>query len=338
MLAVVTVAAVGACADILGIQDLQNSTPPPVDAGPDVPPRDPCPNPPAPDKPDAADGVSDPARFFALDTIDFGSEFDKPGVNLDRRCTLDIDATSCVPMSGGVPTGQIDGPGGVDNSAVNIIAGTVFPTSIANEVKASLKQRAWTLLFELDDYDGRSDDPSVTLRVVSGIDVGDAGVWSVDGNLTDGGIGSGPISTAAWVSGDVLRAEYTELPFIARSGTLGTFVMRLRAAYVIGTLSADRTKITKGIVAGRWNANDITEEIKRLNAPIGGCVGKLLTDSHCRARDVTSSPKDDNKGIECDAVSVAFRFTSAASTFSPDGIDAGGLSPQVCAADTRSCQ
>jgi hypothetical protein len=330
-------AAAGACAKIVGIEDLENSLPPPIEAGPDIAPRDPCSNPPAPDKPDAADGVTGSPFFFALDSVDFGSEFDKPGVNLDKKCTNDIDATSCV-LTGLVPTGQIDGPGGVDNSGVNIIAGTVLPTSIAAEVKNALVKRAWTLLFRLDGWNGQSDDPSVELRVVSGVDQADAGTWSVDGNLTDGGIGSAPVSSVAWVTKDVVRAEFQELPFIARSVTLGTFQIRLQSAYVIATLSADRKKLTSGVIAGRWSADDITEEIKRLSAPIGGCIGKLLTDSHCRARDIEIKPSDDNKGFECDAVSTAFRFTAAQSTFSPDAVDAGGLSPKICSSDTRTCQ
>lgn len=338
------VLALGACANILGIDDLTNGVPPPVDAGPDTY-RDPCTSAPGPLKPTTADEASQAPLSFALDSIDFGSEFDPPGVNLDLKCTFALDAGSCVPLSGKVPTGQIDGDGGIDNSSVGVIANNAFPTNIASEVKAALGKRVWTLLLRVDDYSGKDDDPNVTVHAIAGFDVpalgggAASGTWSIDGAFTDAGISGGPVSSSAWVAGGVLRAQFADLTFIARSVVMGTFMMRLRGAYVIGKLTSDRKALTGGVVAGRWNVDDVTEEIKRLKLPLGaGCAGKLITDSVCRAKDIKSDPKDDSKGFECDAVSVGFRFTAAASTFAPDGVDGGGLSDQSCASDTTICQ
>lgn len=322
-----------ACANILGIEDLQNGTPPPVEAGPDVPAIDPCVSPPAPPKPTTADGTSQPPLLLALDSIDFGDAFDPPGVNLDRRCTYAPDAGSCVPLAGKVPTGQIDGDGGVDNSSVNVLANKAFPLTVAGRVVDAVAKHIWTLLFRLEGYSGAADDPAVTLRVVTGVSVDvdggpDAGGWAVDGLLADAGIASAPISNVAWVSGGVLRAEFSDLSFVARSNGLGTFLMRLRSAYVVGALDTTK-KVLRGVIAGRWNAADATTEISRLKlGPT--CVGSVITDSLCRAQDIKTDPKDDNKGFECDALSVAFRFTAGENAFSPDGVDGGDLAPTQC--------
>lgn len=323
-----------ACANILGIEDLQNGTPPPIEAGPDVPAIDPCTTPPGPRKPTTADGTTQGPILLALDSIDFGDSFDPPGVNLDLRCTYAEDAGSCVPLAGKVPTGQIDGDGGVDNSSVNVLANKAFPLTVAGRVVDAVKNHIWTLLFRLDDYSGAADDPSVTLRVVTGASVDvdggpDAGSWAVDGLLADAGMQSAPQSTVAWVAGGVLRAEFGDLQFVARSNGLGTFLMRLRSAYVIGSLDVAK-KTLKGTIAGRWSAADATLEISRLK--VGPtCVSSIITDSLCRTQDIKTNPKDDNKGFECDALSVAFRFTAADNAFGQASVDGGDLTPAQCA-------
>ncbi|CAN5508811.1 hypothetical protein BH09MYX1_BH09MYX1_33220 [soil metagenome] len=330
-----------ACANILGSDDLKNGDPPPVDAGPDTY-RDPCTSAPGPLKPAIADGTTKPALSFALGAIDFGSDFDPPGFNLDHRCTYSIDAGSCVPLTKKVPTGQIDGDGGIDNSAVGVLTNNAFPTNISAGVIDAVKKATWTLLFRLDDYSGSPDDPAVTLHVVAGVNTNDAGAadaatWGVDSLFADGGLGGAPVATSAWVAGNVLRAEFSTLSFVARSTSIGTFFLKLTGAYVIATIGPDGKTLT-GALAGRWNVDDATEEIKRLKAPIVGCIGKLLTDSLCRAVDILSAPADDNKTFECDAVSIAFRFTAGAVTFPDDAVDGGPLSAQSCASDTIACQ
>lgn len=315
-----------ACADVLGIESLSNAVPPPVDAGPDTY-RDPCTSPPGPIAPVMADESGADQRF-ALSSIDFGVASDVLGFNLDLACSSDRDSGTCVPGTGG-SAAVVDGPNGIDNSLAGFFGG---PLNVGSAVRQALNDGVWTLLFRLEGWSGKDDDPSVTLRVATGTGRSASAVpnWDIDALSVDGGIAGAVASKTGWVAKRVLRASFDKLTFVGRSSGLGTFVVSLSDAYVIGTIQ--NSGQIDGVLAGRWRANDVLVEVARLRLPVFGCVWQKYApvSSICPGRDIMAASTDDKKGFECDSNSFAFKFTAGAATFADPPIDAGALSPIDC--------
>lgn len=328
--AVAAIAALGACADILGVQDLSNAAAvadaaPALDAGPDVDPR--CAADPGAPRPLGSDGPSHDDLLLAVDSVDFGTSASVPGLNLDHRCTVDRATAACTSPASGF-SATLDTAGGVDNSAfqaLTIGAGI----SVASQVAAELASGNWTLLLRLRDYGGGPDDPSVVVQIATGF-ARSGTTWSVDDVSVDGGLDGALTSASAWVSGGVLVARFDDFPMVSRSSVAGNFVVHLKAAVVTGALDVEAKKITAGTVAGRWNTNDALSELARLR--LGNvCLGVQLSNLVCSNRDIPTKPTDDGTQADCDAESLAFRFTAGAASFGDPPADGGGLSPQACA-------
>ena len=325
-------AALVACADLLGIQDLSNQKPvpdaaPPADAGSDVDLR--CTADPGPPRPDGGDGTSQADLLLALDSVDFGKVPDVPGLNLDHVCTTDRDSGSCVSPAT-VFSAAIDRAGGVDNAGYEAFTTGAGALSVASQVKNELQKGNWSLLLRVRGYSGAADDPSVVVQVATGF-ARSGTTWSVDDVSVDGGLDGALTSTSAWVTGGVLLARFDDFPMVSRS-SMGNFVVHMKAAFITGTLDAVKQTLTGGTVAGRWPVQDALSEIARVQAsfPTTICIGTQLKGILCSSRDILHAPKDDGTLNECDSVSMAFAFTAAAATFADPPADGGGLSPQVC--------
>ena len=339
LVAVSTALVLVACADILGIQDLGNQKPgtdagPAADAGRDVDLR--CTADPGPPRPDGGDGTSQADLLLALDSIDFGKTPDVPGINLDHVCTFDRDSGSCVSPPT-VFSAAVDRAGGADNAAYEAFTTGAGALTVASLVKIELKNGNWSLLLRVRDYSGAADDPSVVVQVATGF-ARTGTTWSVDAVSVDGGLDGAVTSASAWVTGGVLFARFDEFPMASRS-SMGNFVVRMKAAYITGTLDATKGTLSSGLVTGRWPVSDALFEIARVKSTVPAlCLGQQVANILCSGRDISHDPKDDNKRSECDAVSMAFGFTAAPAVFADPPVDGGGLSPRICSGEVgQSC-
>ncbi len=208
-----------------------------------------------PSRPNVQDGPSQPSTSFAARRLRVRAT---DGFDLDNRCTCDDAGTEAMVSSSCFPKNPklalCDGPGGRDNAAAAFLAqGRAGDDYGFDEIARRGDQ---TILFELRDYNGSRNDPSVVFSVVDspGLDSaracegdagpdtsGDAGklepTWS--GCDTWARVASPPLEASnAWVREGVIVAAFDNLPL-----RLADIYIRLRGAVLTATPSN---------VAGEW--------------------------------------------------------------------------------------
>jgi hypothetical protein len=305
-------------------------------------PADPCARR-APPRPTADDPSSDPDQSFvvAMRAVDFGVRVDggpRPlfGYDLDGVSTCCRDAPeSCIPATG---TRHCDEEGGIDNSASDLLSSLalVAPEFSQEGVNRRIAQGLYTILFQVQHYNGTPNDRSVTVGVLSsrGIesqsspdastppawDGNDA--WTVDSDFILGSPDASPLvpgrfDARAYVSGGVLVAS---IDFPISLGVSGgnTVVVSLTGALVTAQVvdaGAGRYRLERGQIAGRYATRALLGELPNVYA-LGAfiCPGTAthaqLESLICKAADVNADPARDRTGAACDALSLGFGFTS----------------------------
>ncbi len=115
------------------------------------------------------DGTSVPSIVVAVHTVNLGDMGTIPGYDLDNTCTCTDDAG---PTCAGRSNQQglyCDAPGGVDNQFAKIIQLIELPLGTASFSSSAFSAKAnegmWTLLVQIDGYNGAKDDPAVSVSL-----------------------------------------------------------------------------------------------------------------------------------------------------------------------------
>jgi hypothetical protein len=294
----------------------------------------------APPPPASDDPSSNGEQSFivALRGLDMGFPPDG-GVPVPHGYDLDHVATCCqgAPEScvSATATPHCDGEGGIDNSGGQLIADLqkVAPTFSDTAVNYHIENGLYTVLFQVQHYNGTANDTQVTIGVLAshGMDgPPDAAPtpkwdgtdkWTVDSDYVFDpdaqAVTPGTFDSHAYVAGGVLVAS---LDFaIALGGSGGNLVI---VSLTAGVLTANVVGAGGGTfrlegaqVAGRWSSRALLAELPWIFA-FGAFICPntntyaTLKPLICKAADLAGEPFRDGTGAPCDALSLAFGFSA----------------------------
>lgn len=282
-----------------------------------------------------AGGGSEISLSFALRDFDLGdaSPGALPGLDLDRTCTC-CECRSlyeaCPRPDFAVGEAPCDGPAGIDNAFAGLFAS--IPGQVGSaELNADVLAGLWTILVEIDGYNGLADDDrvSIALYTTAGHKADTAApptmpawdgsdVWMRRVDSTDGGGAPVVRTLEGYVRGGVLVGELDG--FVSLGAELGTrLIFRgglLRARLEQGP---EGFRLLDGRFGGRWALADIFASLSSIRIagdPI--CTDNLLydflKDAVCAAPDVYSQGFGANR---CDAISFGMAFEGRSVSFAP---------------------
>ncbi len=332
-----------ACANIIGIEDLTRAE---REAGPraDTSPMpdtslDPCTQDPGPPQPAAStEGTSIAPVWLAANSIAFDGV---DGLNLDNACTTDQASSPCKLLSF-APSYQGDLPGAgyprhKDNASRELLAVKVGSTTFASALATAVAARIWSIGFRLSDYNGRADDPSVTLQIAS-LAPATNKAWLASRESVDGGSVDGATASAkAWVNGGQLVAFFeapldmaVRIPPNQTEPFPVTLLMSLHSVILTADVMTDAGPPTlqNGVFGARWATGEAVAQVGSVDK--GTCL--VLLNSQCKkTSDVLLERSQDRKSAEeCNSLSSAFAFTTAASDVTAVQSDAGVLPATTC--------
>ncbi len=255
--------------------------------------------------------------------------------------------------------------GGVDNAAGLLIqefAGTGGNFFDQGYVNSQIAAGIFGALFRVTNYNGTANDTNVEVSIYTsngteGV-VTDSGtkipqwngtdVWTLDpSSLLGGVIGTGgPIPLVAYdlnayVANWTLVSNISDMPLAIGAATgEGLVTIDLTGAHVIAKLAPfGNTYKATGTVTGRWESKKLLTSLAVLYDPFqmdaslcgNDPVYQLLKPRVCALEDIATNVLDDGTNAPCDALSLAFNFTSVAATYGtvfakPDG-GGGGCGP-----------
>ncbi|MFO0547315.1 MAG: hypothetical protein U0271_02945 [Polyangiaceae bacterium] len=241
------------------------------------------------------------------------------GYDLDGHDSDLADSQHCRPVEGAAPASVLeDGPGGVDNAFGKLLLpmldvalsyGGAKQVDAEAVVNADLGRATTGLVFRLDRLGTRdSYDPIAGFLSPALKDTN--GVWArVESGERD--FGDSYVSDDVWV----LRLEGSTLDL--QWGLAGSVLpFRLHRPTITMRLSADRARVTAGIVAGVLDAEELVASMRDMLGVTdpgfceGGATEALLTEVRQASDIMVSGEQDPN--VECDAISMAFGFEASA--------------------------
>lgn len=305
-----------------------------------------------PGKPEGATpaSLSTPPVFFAFNRLDLGIDTaqGRPGADLDRRVTTDVETSSCTPRDardlGQFLEGARDADGGVD-SAFNVLLGPV--TSVITSMKpdlvnARLVHRRFGVALRVEHWNGTKNADGLIVSVFPALaQAVDGGVvpapegnfpwrgfepsdrWMPDKRFVVSG-GSAIRSSAAWVNDGRLVARFPLLTFSVRTSNdePRPFDIVLSDAWITASLSpavdGALPTLTGGSIVGRETIASLLDQLALLY--VGDnyiCrqkreVANYALEPGCKQADIRASHCDDGRGLPCDAISFGARFEAYA--------------------------
>jgi hypothetical protein len=290
------------------------------------------PPPPAPEtieNPNVADVVV-VAKEFLLSTKTGTPAF---GFDLDNACSVDKSTETCIGESPHFdPAG-----GGIDNNAGLLFNAINDRTDLEARLNAGIRAGRNSVLIRIAKYNGKADDPSVTVSLYASPGLFDppgsdqhkdpkfleSEAWELDRAQFNAISGADPITTTQGYVANGILVTYTS----ATIALSDTFSVTLSGAVLTAVLdlSGPKPTIKSGVLAGRWAASDILRVIARQRP--SGDGGKDLCDLPneynfakgviCNELDIMIERASDGKGLKCDATSAAIRFNAGAASLGP---------------------
>lgn len=341
---------VAACAGILGFDRLEAAAGPDattpeastpdvgVDAGPD-----PCDLLVLPQPPENGSGGQS-EFWFATSTVDFGLEADagipdggglteQTGFNLDRRCTVSAETSSCrlLPNADFASYQNDKTSTGVDNAGYKLLQslsglGSDRPFAPSN-INARMRAGRFNLVFRVSGYNNTPNDRDVLVNYFPssrGLLVQDAGpprfddtdTFLLDDTRGPGGFDGLSIyqDKTAYVTNGTIVAHFDRIPFtLDVSDDQERLTIWLSDVVIVGTLSTrdgGAPTLDRAVAAGRWSAEDFLREVGKL-VTAGSAVCQqpdifnlLVKSTFCPALDLRNKAAEDNKNLPCDALSA----------------------------------
>jgi hypothetical protein len=273
------------------------------------------------------DGTTIGPVVVAVHTVNLGDMGTIPGFDLDNVCTCTDDAgPSCAGRSAQAGL-YCDAPGGIDNQFAKIVqliqvplgAATFSSTAFSNEANAG----NWTLLVEIDGYNGMKDDPSVTVSLFPCPGLGVTPKWDgtdswavLDTDVDSAGM---PVFTSdgAYVSGGTLVASVPGVP-ITLAGAKETITLTLSSAVLTGQLGQTngQWRLEQGVLAARLGITNFFQSLSAYRDNQGlplctnsGLIYMTAKTSICNDADILLTATDPSS-TTCDAVSFGMGFTA----------------------------
>lgn len=268
-----------------------------------------------PPRPLCAEDGDEPMTETAFLMPDFGAMV---GYDLDGFCTTGLAApTSCTNPQGGVTDTTV---GGTDNSfGLIVVEGLrIADPSILASFERSIRDRGvGAPMIRLEGWNGLPDDAqvSVTFAVSASATVepvdwesGEVELEPADGFFNASAMPLARDLDAYVTDGRVVATIPEALPFdfVAEGRRLR---IALRDARIVGTITRE-AGLSEATVFGRWSVSDAIAALEQLapcpeDAPLRAGAMNLLA----RAADTRGAREEDMAGLECNAISLAIRFT-----------------------------
>jgi hypothetical protein len=298
----------------------------PPDAPPDTGPTG-CVSSTYPDPPGGTDDGTDVGPIVvAVHSVDLGDTGGTvPGFDLDHTCTcIDDGGPSCVGSSM-MTSLYCDVGGGVDNQFSKFIAlaAVALPNSIGSSTFSTTANNGdWSLLLQIDGYNGKADDPAVTVSFLPAAGFGSPPKW--DGSdlwpvLQTAFDASGQplyVSNGAYVAGHTLVATVPTVP-ITFAGAKSTLTLSLSGAVLVGTLgNTNNVWRLQATLAARLGQKDLFAALSsyrdRTGAPLcttSGFVYQTAKTTFCTDPDITLDSTLPPTA-PCDAISFGMGVTA----------------------------
>lgn len=298
----------------------------PGDAGPDTGPAG-CQSATYPDPPGGTDGTSLPSIVVAVHTVNLGDMGTIPGYDLDNVCTCTDDAgPTCVGRTT-QPGLYCDAPDGVHNQFAKIVQLIEIPLGEANFSSTAFSNNAnagdWTMLIEVDDYNGLKDDPAVTVSLYPCPGLGVTPKWDgtdswavLDTDVTSLGMPA-YVSDGAYVSNQTLVATVPSVP-ITLAGDKQTISLTLSGAVLTGQLAETngQWRLIQGTLAARIGLQGFFQSLSAYRDNMGnplctdsGFLYSTAKTSVCNDADIPLSATEPSSAT-CDALSFGMGFTA----------------------------
>lgn len=267
------------------------------------------------------------------------------GYDLDKRCTCLPDAPNCTapPL---YKEANCDESRGRDVSLNRTIVPSLLtnPGFTPKDISDGFERGAYGIVVRLENYNGQANDTKVTASLYLSPGVTPTAAppkwtgddpWDIDPTSTAPGPDGGPprsiyLDENAFVRDGVLvAANFSTLRLPLPIGT-GVLNLELGSPIVTANLVKDATTgrfaLKTGTVAGRIPVKSLFRAIGPLPVPSGfgdgmticqaaqgtvsaGAYKNFVKGYICRAADILSSVNRDNDpGLECDAISFVMRF------------------------------
>ncbi len=288
------------------------------------------------------------------------------GVDLDGICTCEgtpLGLDSCHPFQDS--GSQCDEEGGIDDSLGSLVKEFSGSTNFFDQgyINQNLSLGIFGALFRVRNYNGQANDTQVELSIFTsngmqgaGTDAGPSipqwtgnDVWTLDPKALLGGTlgDAGPVPLVAYdlnayVSNYTLVGNISDMPLAIGAATgEGLITIDLTGGLVVAKLTpfGNTFQVSQGIVAGRWETRKLLTALQVLQDPFDfdaslcgqDSIYQLLKGRICGIQDIASNVLDDGKNAPCNALSLAFSFTSVpakyGNVFAPDA-SPGGCGPQ----------
>ena len=229
-----------------------------------------------------------------------------------------------------------DGPGGVDDSAGQLIVSLAgfdpqFNTTTINQ---RLQSGQYSILLQVLHYNGTQNDTQVSVGMYAALGIeNDAGAlwngqdsWSIDSDFVANGDAQPPVPNHldgnAYVAGGVLFMKINFPITIGSGGTAVTIQLTAGLATAKIVATGNQTyRATEGQIAGRWNVSDLLGAIQNVyvgTTPLcrGTTFYGLIKNQACQYADIMTDPTLDlmppatMPTNTCDALSLGIGFTA----------------------------
>lgn len=290
--------------------------------------RSPCPPPADSEGP----SLSEPL-VFAVSNLRAGMDPKQPddwsllGLDLDCLATNDQgEPPSCIqePDAGGKSKTQ-DGLDGRDNGFGGVIGkkvrdiSTVLGKNIETVNNNGLANGIQGMLFVVENYNGKANDPVVSLSLLMSAGTVDAqgnhvapkhdgtDIWSVESLSVDSDAGTALYrDDAAYVRDHLLVAKLPTGVPITITAEAANIVVSLTTATVHLPLSDELKYITDAVISGVWPKDQATDAMHTLVKALGACPGEpgwgVLDQSIIDAVDIRENGQAD-PGEPCQGIS-----------------------------------
>lgn len=317
-----------ACQVLLGVTDDEGTPRPEGSAGS---PSDPCTHAVPPAAPaDASDGVDLPPTWFAFTSLEGLPRSDgRPvGFDLDGRCT-GFGPGTAFDGGGSCARQVVDQLGGVDNAAQAMFASLpgALGKAAFDSFEAAARAGAKTVLLYLSRYNGKPDDPSVSVKLVvsepmqtamcdggvaseAGAQLAGCDTWGyANGSLTT--IDGGAVPSAPY-EGFVSEGRLVVTGFDVDLGTPALAIPIVGAVLVARfgdrpTPGGGAVRTLTGTLAGRIAPTALLAAAARVPSSCTAPGLEALRKSICDFRDMPQSLSDD-PSRPCTHVSVGLGF------------------------------
>lgn len=321
-----------------------------------------------PPRPSGEDGTGPEVIFGLKEVllVQRGESWRDIGFNLDGICSEPpAPLVECLPPAFPDAVEAIDGNAGVDNqfgSELTPLVDLVFPT-LSDAAVNSAEEGVGVVVFRIRGWNGEPNDPRVDVTVtqsVAGapdqggvppeIEVRDFRIYEPgtenryvpewDGSGTDwlwvreetflfGDIEQPRVrDDNAYIADDQLVITLPDRVEIVFADTFNGVSVKLTDGLAVGTISADRMRLTPTVFGGRWSILDLLDTA----ASVGVCDGDpefdLVVNQLNNIADVRSQPGSGGPGVMCDALSVGVTFEGYRAQIA--GLLPGQIPPNEC--------